>query len=91
MTIAVRYEPLPPKIYGASVLIRKQKKYFIVIDSKQPLLNQRHTFGHELAHICLGHHESDKPAQEIEREANAHAWEFYRTYKAHFGEKTIEI
>lgn len=91
MTIAVRYEPLPPKIYGVSVLIWEQKKYFIVIDAKQPLLNQRHTFGHELAHICLGHHDSNKPAQEIEKEANLHAWEYYRKYKAFFGKPSIEL
>ena len=69
-----------------------KKEYIVFIDSSRHPQTQRHTLGHELAHIYLGHFDRGgnvwKSAagarylqdETMEREANANAWKYYRLF-----------
>ena len=82
--IKVFYLDLPEKIHGACMNDLETGIYLVAIDSKQCVLQQRFTFGHELAHVFLHHHDSTEPVMENEVEANHKAWEFYRLYRDAF-------
>ena len=59
--------------------------YRIIIDRKSVPIVQRFILGHELAHLYLGHIDglhSLLRDKEREREANRHAWEYYRQWIA---------
>ena len=65
------------------LLMESRACYKILIDSTRPPQTQRHTLGHELAHLYLDHlDQHDRNIWEQEREANQYAWKFYREYKA---------
>lgn len=82
----VRYEEFPKELRGGILGFTTAKFndcYIIAIDSTRHPLTQRHTLGHELAHIYLDHLEQPgRNVREQEREANRAAWYFYRQYKA---------
>ena len=84
--IEIRYQDFPLELQGAIpgfVTAKFEDRYIIVIDSTRAAIVQRHTLGHELAHIFLNHHDQhDRPIKEQEREANDHAWHYYREYKS---------
>lgn len=84
--VEIRYQEFPQELQGAIsgiVTAKFPQKYIILIDSTRPPLVQRHTIGHELAHLYLNHlDDHDRPVMDQEREANARAWEFYRRYRA---------
>ena len=55
----------------------------IAINSRMHPQTQRHTLGHELAHLFLNHlDQHDRTVMEQEAEANKFAWHYYREYKA---------
>ena len=83
--IIIEYLPFPKKAQGAcsGIIGECQTCYIILIDSTRHPLQQRHTLGHELAHLFLNHlEEHHRPVREKEREANKLAWYYYRKYKA---------
>ncbi len=99
--------PHPDGLYGITVLF-PDGDYIVSCNSKSSVQRRRHAFGHELAHIFLGHFNQDEYVVHIkkrdhdyserelekydrnrdnnpcEREANAHAWEYYRRYRKYF-------
>lgn len=93
--VKIVYEVFPQQIQGKikGVTFAGTDEYIIMIDSSRHPQAQRHTLGHELAHIYLGHFDRSGVAWELmpdggsfshdetlEREANAHAWEYYRLF-----------
>ncbi len=57
--------------------------WLIAINDRMHPQTQRHTLGHELAHLFLDHlDQHDRDIREQEKEANAWAWHYYREYKA---------
>jgi len=56
--------------------------WWIAINSRMHPLTQRHSVGHELAHLFLDHLDQQRPIMELEAEANKWAWHYYREYKA---------
>ena len=98
--IKLYYHEFPPHIFGYAEHDLKTDIYWIFIDSKQCALHQRFTFGHELAHVLLKHHDiadladrfedrnskAYKLYEACESEANRRAWEFYRKYRDVFTE-----
>lgn len=85
-TVEIRYQEFPQELRGeipGLVTAKFSDKYIILIDSTQHPIVQRHTLGHELAHIYLNHLEQhDRPIKEQEREAGREAWHYYREFKA---------
>lgn len=81
-TIEVNKLDLPAGIFGATACNEAEAKYQVYINGSVAGIVQRHTLGHELAHIFLGHFESDLPLWAKEREAEEKAWDYYRAYKA---------
>ena len=83
---------LPSGIYGAS--FPDNDDWCILLASNVADITRRHAFGHEMAHVLLGRHQqTDRPLVEIEREANAQAWEYYRRYRKQYspqGQYTID-
>ncbi len=58
------------------------KSYHVLINTNNAPIVQRHALGHELAHIYRNHHfQPERPLDEIEREADRFAWEYYRAYR----------
>ena len=56
--------------------------YYVLINANNAPLIQRRALGHELAHIYKNHHfQPERPIDEIEREADRFAWEYYRAYR----------
>ena len=78
-SIRIVYLPLPGQVHG--VTAESDKDYLVAINEQSAAITQRHTIGHELAHIFLDHFDNSKPIQDVEREANREAWHFYRIYK----------
>ena len=74
--------PFPlAKVHG--MIQEIESGYILAINSDSCDIVRRHAFGHELAHIALGHmHQIERPIAECEREANRRAWEFYRLYRS---------
>ena len=80
--IIVKYLPFPESVQGycSGLVTECDTRYIVAIDSTRSKQKQRHTLGHELAHIYLNHF-SDRSIAEQEREANSKAWHYYRIYK----------
>lgn len=88
--IRIQRVPFPVKTCGGAT-IRRPAEYLVLVNESVTPIQQRHALGHELAHVYLGHLEraagqaadsagiveDDAP----EREANRHAWAFYRAYR----------
>ncbi len=56
MKITVEFRPLPAGITGATFRSESYPEYYLVIcDSTTSTQKRRRSFGHELAHIFLGH------------------------------------
>lgn len=54
--ISVYFTPLPEGVHGAVFLDRKDPgAFFVLCNSTEKAITRRHAFGHELAHIFLGH------------------------------------
>ena len=84
-TVNIKYEPFPEQIQGkikSFVRSKRDGKYLIVIDSTRAPIVQRFALGHELAHIFRGHlDDMSIPLTRAEREADRHAWQYYRLYR----------
>jgi len=84
--IKIRYMEFPQEVRGSCpgfVTAKFDGLYLIVIDSTQAPIVQRHTLGHELAHIYLDHLDRfDQHIMDQEREANRLAWHYYRQWKS---------
>ena len=93
--VKIVYEVFPQQIQGKikGFTSASTDEYIIMIDSSRHPQAQRHTLGHELAHIYLGHFDRSGVAwkllpdawqysqdKELEREANANAWKYYRLF-----------
>ena len=88
--IRIQRIPFPVKTCGGAT-IRRPAEYLVLVNESVTPIQQRHALGHELAHIYLGHLEkvaglaADSAGivedDALEREANRHAWAFYRAYK----------
>lgn len=65
MQIYFSMEGLPEEIFGAVFQIPENKKdpetYVVFINKGASVQKQRHAFGHELAHVFLGHFRTDDP------------------------------
>jgi len=81
--VRIIFADFPQDIQGKvrGVTRATAKGYTVLIDSSRPAQTQRHTIGHELAHIFLKHFEISSDIAAIEREANKKAWHYYRLYK----------
>ena len=80
--IVIEFTKLPETVNGITGDIEDSGYYLVLINSAKTPQRQRRAIGHELAHIFLDHFaQGERPLQEIEREANKRAWEFYRAYK----------
>lgn len=56
MKILVEFSPLPAGMTGVTFRSDSKSDYYLVIcDSTTSRQKRRHSFGHELAHIFLGH------------------------------------
>lgn len=56
MKILVEFRPLPEGISGATFRGESRPDYYLLLcDSTASRQKRRHSFGHELAHIFLGH------------------------------------
>lgn len=83
--IVVEYIPFPKGVQGyvKGAVTERTTDYLILIDSTRHPQAQRHTLGHELAHIFLNHfNQPGRPVKDQEREAKRDAWHYYRQYKA---------
>ena len=67
--MTIKYIPFPAEIRG--VVFGMIYGGGIVIDSSQPEETQQRALRHELAHLALGHQDTDKPIRAIEAEADA--------------------
>lgn len=67
--MTIKYIPFPAEIRG--VVFGMIYGSGIVIDSSQPEETQQRALRHELAHLVLGHQDTDKPIRAIEAEADA--------------------
>ncbi len=81
--IRIKFFEFPIEVQGSVRGFAKafDNSYTIAIDSSRAEIVQRHTLGHELAHIFLNHHEQDRPVMEQEAEADREAWNYYRAYR----------
>lgn len=68
--MTVKYIPFPAEIRGV-VFGMIYGSGNIAIDSSQPEETQQRALRHELAHLVLGHQDTDKPIKAIEAEADA--------------------
>ena len=68
--MTVKYIPFPAEIHGV-VFGMIYGSGNIAIDSSQPEETQQRALRHELAHLVLGHQDTDKPIKAIEAEADA--------------------
>ncbi len=78
------FAPLPEELHDIKGMSTMDGPgiWTILINSTQAGIVQRHALGHELAHVLLGHFEKpEREIDELEREADAHAWEFYRSFR----------
>lgn len=92
--VRIIYTVFPEEMQGEikGFTAADKKEYIVFIDSSRHPQTQRHTLGHELAHIYLGHFDRGgnvwKSAagarylqdETMEREANANAWKYYRLF-----------
>lgn len=67
--MTIKYIPFPAEIRG--VVFGMIYGGGIVIDNTQPKETQQRALRHELAHLVLGHQDTDKPIRAIEAEADA--------------------
>ena len=82
--VKVKYLPFPLEVQGkcTGFLSERTSCYLIGIDSTRTPQQQRHTLGHELAHLFLDHLDRhDQPIADQEAEANRMAWYYYREWK----------
>lgn len=81
--IVIRYLAFPEIVQGTARGITQERadSYLILIDSTRCRLLQYRALGHELAHVFLNHFDSNKSIMEVEAEAWARSWEFYRAYR----------
>ena len=92
--ITIKLHDMPKGIYGFTAADSRTGEYYTLVDSKMCPLQQRHTFGHELAHIFEGHFHNDAifhnndvfflRVDTIEHEAEQKAWHYYRMYRDAF-------
>jgi hypothetical protein len=68
--MTIKYIPFPAEIRGV-VFGMIYGSGNIAIDSSQPEETQQRALRHELAHLALGHQDTDKPIKAIEAEADA--------------------
>lgn len=68
--MTIKYIPFPAEIRGV-VFGMIYGSGNIAIDSSQPEETQKRALRHELAHLVLGHQDTDKPIRAIEAEADA--------------------
>jgi len=68
--MTVKYIPFPAEIRGV-VFGMIYGSGNIAIDSTQPEETQQRALRHELAHLVLGHQDTNKPIKAIEAEADA--------------------
>ena len=95
MCIKVIYDTFPASLQGRvkGLTMATGDGFKIIIDSSRSPQGQRHTLGHELAHISLHHFDRAGVQWEripgggmycqnerIEREANEIAWKCYRRF-----------
>ena len=84
-SIRIKFEPFPEQLRGRikSFVINKNhgENYLIVIDSTRAPIVQRFLLGHELAHVFRGHFEKSISIGFAEKDADRHAWQYYRMYR----------
>lgn len=68
--MTIKYIPFPAEIRGV-VFGMIYGSGNIAIDNTQPEETQQRALRHELAHLVLGHQDTDKPIRAIEAEADA--------------------
>lgn len=85
MIVKIKYEQFPDqirgKIRGLSIARNDGKDFLVIIDSSRAKISQRRTLGHELAHIFRGHFNSEISLSFAEKDADLHAWEYYRLFR----------
>lgn len=69
----VMYIDLPDSVGG--IVSKDGSGYVVAINRKHPIERQRFTLEHELAHIYMGHFESEQSIEDIESEADRIATE----------------
>jgi len=74
-------EIIQGNVYGVLTENRTKDGFLIVIDSSRAPIVQRHTLGHELAHLFCDHFYSGREINDMERESNSLAWHYYRLYR----------
>ena len=82
--IRIKYLVFPIEVQGAVAGFTREfeNSYLVGIDSTRAAIVQRHTLGHELAHIFLDHiDQHDRSVMEQEAEADREAWNYYRAYR----------
>lgn len=81
--VKIMFLPFPVEACGG-FLTDCGEHWLIGINCDRCALLQRHSLGHELAHLFLGHLDDDqrgRPIREVEAEADVLAWSFYRAYR----------
>lgn len=68
--IIVCYIKLPMRVNGM-VLPTPEGDYQILINASLSAWQQQQAFNHEVRHLLAGHHQSHRPVQALEAEANA--------------------
>ena len=99
MIIKCRLLPFPTNKCGGAVglLSEEKQEYILLFNSDYCDIRRRQAFGHEMAHLCLGHlYQIGRPIMECEDEANRMAWEYYRRFKNEYralesGAESFEI
>lgn len=69
MKILISFRELPSEIYGAAVQDSTDPRLFrIFCNSTNSTQRRRHAYGHELAHVLLGHFETADPLTYLPKE-----------------------
>ncbi len=72
--IKLYFLEFPPDSLNGAVSKNKDGSYSIYINKTRPVRLQELTILHEIAHIRLNHHESDKDADQMEAELRREYW-----------------
>ena len=82
-TVEIYYVPIPDEegTVTRGLAVKDKEMYKIYINSGISRILQKHTLGHELAHVFCGHLDTENPDRAAqEKEADQKAWDYFDAY-----------
>ena len=82
-TVEIYYVPFPDEegTVTRGLAVKDKEMYKIYINSGISRILQKHTLGHELAHVFCGHLDTENPDRAAqEKEADQKAWDYFDAY-----------